>query len=313
MQVILHVRQGPAAGKKIVVTPGQKALVGRASWADLSIAHDTEMSGRHFTLECDGSRCVLRDFRGSQGTFLNGGKVAEAILKHADQIVAGQTTFGVSIGDAARIAEAEPAAVAPSTPAPSSPEPSTAAPQDLLTILRGSAQPLFALLDAARDPRVLELLRASKEEYQSLYEGEKGDELAEFAPYLVKLPPQSPLLEALVEEGWGDSWGVFLTCAKPFDEVRKHFRHFLMVKLESGEEVYFRFYDPRVLRVFLPTCTREEIKEFFGPIGTFLLEDETLAGLIRFTPGGILGPKREDIPVQVIGNVPASLLPAEAT
>lgn len=283
MQVTLQVRQGPAAGKQLVVQSGQKALVGRASWANLSIEQDHEMSGRHFTIECDEVRCVLRDFRGSHGTFLNGGKVAEAVLKHGDQITAGQTTFGVSLGDA----PPEPIGVPVAAPvAPTAPAPSAETPQDLLTILRGPAQPLFAILDAARDPRVLEILRGSKEEYRSLYEGEQGDELADFAPYLVRLPPESPLLETLVEEGWGESWGVYLTCAKPFDEVRKHFRHFLLVKLEGQEEdVYFRFYDPRVLRAYLPTCDHFDVKEFYGPVAGFLMEASHPLWLLKFSAG----------------------------
>ena len=41
---------------------------------------------------------------------------------------------------------------------------------------------------------------------------------------------------------------------------------------ETGEEVYFRFYDPRVLRVFLPTCSVRQKAELFGEIRSFLLE-----------------------------------------
>jgi hypothetical protein len=43
---------------------------------------------------------------------------------------------------------------------------------------------------------------------------------------------------------------------------------------ESGERVYFRYYDPRVLRRFLPTCSPRQEEEIFGDIGTFLVEGE---------------------------------------
>ena len=33
-------------------------------------------------------------------------------------------------------------------------------------------------------------------------------------------------------------------------------------------------HDPRVLRVFLPTCTPDELSDFFGPIGSFLVESD---------------------------------------
>lgn len=73
-----------------------------------------------------------------------------------------------------------------------------------LTLLRAEADkaPLFALLDAARDRRILELCRESVEEHRSLYDGLEGEKLAEAAPYLVAFEPGSRLLEALVREGW---------------------------------------------------------------------------------------------------------------
>ena len=158
--------------------------------------------------------------------------------------------------------------------------------EQLLVLLRGEFQPLYAVLDAAREPEVLKVLFESKEKYQSLYEGPPSAQLAHFAPYLVKLVSESMLLETLVRQGWGKNWGVYFTCAQPFEGVRRHIRHFLMVKMPDGKQVYFRFYDPRVMRVFLPTCTPEEANQFFGPIQNFLAEDETPKRLLRFVNTG---------------------------
>ncbi|MDC0711148.1 DUF4123 domain-containing protein [Stigmatella sp. ncwal1] len=129
------------------------------------------------------------------------------------------------------------------------------------------------MVDVARDPRILVLLRESVEQCHSLYEGPQGLALAEVAPYLVSLPKESRLLEALVREGWGKNWGLFLTCPLPFGEVRRHLRKFLMVQLEDNDaRFYFRFYDPRVLGPMLPLYTEEQRKEFFGAIDRFVLE-----------------------------------------
>lgn len=81
-----------------------------------------------------------------------------------------------------------------------------------------------------------------------------------------RIQPWSDELTELVAEGWGGSWGVYLTCSQPFAEVRKHLRRFLLVNLPDGRQVYFRYYDPRVLRTYLPTCTPAELTHFFGPI-----------------------------------------------
>ena len=59
-----------------------------------------------------------------------------------------------------------------------------------------------------------------------------------------------------------------------FEDCWKHFRKFLIVKTEDGKELYFRFYDPRVLKIFLPTCEKDQMIEFFGPIERFIVEGD---------------------------------------
>jgi Domain of unknown function (DUF4123) len=158
--------------------------------------------------------------------------------------------------------------------------------QDLVNILRNIGGPLFALLDATRDPlRILGMLRSSGEEYQSLYEGMQGKMLEAYAPYLVGFPKESQLLETLVAQGWGKRWGIFVVSAADFKSLRKHFRTFLMVKSPEGEKLYFRYYDPGVLRVYLPTCNLEETNFVFGPVAAYLCEDETPDTLLVFQPG----------------------------
>jgi len=168
-------------------------------------------------------------------------------------------------------------------------------PGDALAILRSEKEPLFGILDAARSRRILELLRDSSEEFQSLYEGKSAEDLVDFAPYVVELPVGSELLEDLIREGWGDSWGVYLKCGLPLDEVRRHFRKFLMI--EVGErKAYFRFYDPRVLRIFLPTCSLSDRHEFFGPVEAFWSEASDQTGVLRFSNPGVRHESRPRIP-----------------
>ncbi|MGA7904712.1 MAG: DUF4123 domain-containing protein [Terrimicrobiaceae bacterium] len=168
------------------------------------------------------------------------------------------------------------------------PQAVTSAPleQDLTNILRTIGGPLFALLDATRDPlRILGMLRSSGEKYQSLYEGLQGRMLEAYAPYLVRLPGDSRLLETLVAQGWGKNWGIFVVSAADFQSLRKHFRTFLMVKSPEGEQLYFRYYDPRVLREYLPTCNAEETNFVFGPVAAYLCEGEASDALLVFQPG----------------------------
>jgi hypothetical protein len=89
----------------------------------------------------------------------------------------------------------------------------------------------------------------------------------------------------VVEHGAGNSWGIVLQSDKEAEVIYRHLRKFLIVTTEEGKELYFRFYDPRVLRVFLPTCDTEQLLEFFGPVEAFILEDEE-GSMLQFQLNG---------------------------
>lgn len=268
--MVLEVESGPRKGSRIELKPGDVLEIGRRG-KDFAITEDLAMSGQHFLVKCAGDgRITLRDLNSANGTILNSVKVGFAELKEGDRIQAGNTAFTLRTAVAAVASPAGDGLISELDGEP-------------LAILRSQKEQLYAILDAARAPAILELLRDFDDEYQSLYNGKSAEDLAEYAPYLVRLQPQSELLESLISEGWGDSWGIYLACDRPLAEVRKHFRHFLMIEVE-GRQVYFRFYDPRVLSIFLPTCRISQQDEFFGPVQTFLTEAAGKAGLLEFHP-----------------------------
>jgi hypothetical protein len=100
MGVILEIinKAGAMAGKAIPLKSGQSVTIGRAAGrAEFAQAHDTFMSGVHFAVECGASGCRVVDRKSSNGTFLNGAKIQDAILANGDEIKAGQTVFHVKI------------------------------------------------------------------------------------------------------------------------------------------------------------------------------------------------------------------------
>jgi hypothetical protein len=50
-------------------------------------------------------------------------------------------------------------------------------------------------------------------------------------------------------------------------------QRFLMVALPDGRKAYFRYYDPRILRTYLPNCHPAELRAFFGPVQSFAVPD----------------------------------------
>ncbi len=271
-EVYLLIAAGPAAGRRFALPEGQVLRVGRNASAEIPIPEDPRLSGFHFSVENTGSEITVRDLDSTLGTFLAGRSVTRGAASDGDRIVAGQSVF--TLHSSAAQAKREDGSA-------------RGGDESLRTVIFEQGQPLYGLLDAARDKRIKKMLEAQPASpFQSLYEGKQGEELADYAPYIVRIYPDSPLIERLIEDGWGKSWGIYLRCPLSILEVRRHFRHFLMVKDETGEEFYFRFYDPRVLRVFLPTCTQDQRLEFFGPVERFFVEDDKGARVLEFAPNG---------------------------
>jgi len=149
-------------------------------------------------------------------------------------------------------------------------------------LFREPDQQVYALLDGASIPGLPNRLAEAPEPSGCLYRGELGLDLKMTAPYLVKLHAESALLPWLWGEGWGKSWGIYVVTPLGFEELRRHFRGFLRVRDHAGRILYFRYYDPRVLRVYLPTCNAGEIKTVYGPVVRYLCEGESPDEILEF-------------------------------
>ena len=147
---------------------------------------------------------------------------------------------------------------------------------------------VYAVLDGASVEQLPQLLWEHEPENICLYRGELEPDIAAVAPYLVKLEYDHPFTRLVCEQGWGKHWGIYIITPAEVDirVLRQHFRKFLMVYDPDGKLIYFRYYDPRVLRAYLPTCNAEDINIVFGPIGSYVLEDEDSSILQRFTSDG---------------------------
>ncbi|MGZ5443996.1 MAG: DUF4123 domain-containing protein [Thermoanaerobaculia bacterium] len=139
----------------------------------------------------------------------------------------------------------------------------------------------FALIDAAADDTIFPALVAADCEWLCLYRGNAAVSMAEVAPYLVQLDPYTRFTSWLFDRGWGKSWAVFAIAPVPIERLQTHFRRLLMAHLPDGRNVFFRFYDPRVLRAYLPTCTDDELRTVFGPVARYAMEDSD-GGVVTF-------------------------------
>lgn len=145
---------------------------------------------------------------------------------------------------------------------------------------------IYVILDCARDPRIHSFIHRRALDYTCLFHGPLPPVLDRNAPYLVHLYPRQSWTRQLLELAWGNSWGVFVRTSASMETLRTHFRRFLRVKDAAGRRLLFRYYDPRVLRLYLPTCTDAELTFVYGPVGSYLTESPDGAECWQFDHRG---------------------------
>lgn len=309
MRTILEIVEGPLAGRRIEVPPGQAVSVGRTAKAEFAVQGDGYLSGRHFAVENTGRNSLLRDLGSSNGTFLNGARISEAQLNPFDLIAAGSSKFRVHIeaesaADASRTStfthealfqagldRTEPGGYAP--PMTTTTELPVATPWGgftdgqtrILNALFAPGDPVFAILDAGRDPLVRAFVEACGEHYVSLNDTLVQSRAAA-GSYLVSLPPTSTkMLDVLLKDGWGKQWGVYCTAPATLDQVAAHLKMFINVYSGNGMPFSLRLYDPNLLHWFLLGLMPHEQKLVFGPLRYYFLEADGGASLIRVGQG----------------------------
>ena len=149
-------------------------------------------------------------------------------------------------------------------------------------LFSGETAHVYAVLDGASVPNLLLRLFDLQPDFECLYRGDLAPDMAEVAPYLVRLDPDSEFAAWLIEEGWGKHWGIFAQSDADLRAMRRHFRTFLTITGPDGKSRLFRYYDPRVLRLYLPTCNAQELATVFGPVVCYILEDAEANQLLRF-------------------------------
>ncbi|WP_162604873.1 DUF4123 domain-containing protein [Geomonas ferrireducens] len=130
----------------------------------------------------------------------------------------------------------------------------------------------FALLDGAAQPDLLATLTHYQPEHYCLLRGQLAPDLAAVAPYLVTLEPEAPFTDWVMSL-WGLSSGVLGVSRRDLHWLNRHFRSLILIE-HADRQAYFRYYDPVVLRNYLPTCTEVELRAFFGDVEFFIVEDE---------------------------------------
>jgi hypothetical protein len=141
---------------------------------------------------------------------------------------------------------------------------------------------VFSLQDSAADVRLHPNMMLSLMDHACLYEGRLPQVLEQAAPHIVRLAATAPYTRWFLETGWGRHWCILFQAHANLPVLRAHFQRLLLVKDEAGRRFTFRYYDPRILRTYLPTCTPDELRKFFGPVERFFCESDNGKELLAY-------------------------------
>lgn len=126
---------------------------------------------------------------------------------------------------------------------------------------------LFAILDSCALPGTVNKAKELGEERAiSLFNQTTLEDYYAVAPYLFKVD-QSTV--QWISDISGEAASILIFAKPVFQELLPHLQHFLMVSLPDKRRWFFRYYDPRILRAYLPSCQPAELHQFYGPIRAF--------------------------------------------
>ena len=124
----------------------------------------------------------------------------------------------------------------------------------------------YAVIDSVAIPMLLANIHKHSVPFLCLYRGEIPIDRVDIVPYIVKLNKNSQFCNWLIEASTKTPCCIYLNSSENITDVRKHLRKFIKAEIPSGKTIYFRFYDPRILKVYLPECELDDERVVYGEI-----------------------------------------------
>lgn len=144
----------------------------------------------------------------------------------------------------------------------------------ILSLRESVGHSLYALMDVARDPFLLPaIMEGFGADHQCLFRGQAKEVHGDNTAWIVRIEHHQGLLDWLLDEGWGRRVVSFVVSPLPISRMTSHLRKFTKVKDSAGTEHFFRFYDPKVMRQYLPVFGPREHEMFFREVSCCAIED----------------------------------------
>lgn len=132
----------------------------------------------------------------------------------------------------------------------------------------------WAIIDAIKRPDIAALLAIFEVEYCCLWKGDSAEHYSFYAPYLVKLEPDSPFVAWLLENSQKTPLGIYLRSRLSIEQLAHQLRKFNQVYDEETKTwLMFRYYDPVTVKTLFPYLPVNDYLQFMDNV-LFILADD---------------------------------------
>ncbi len=296
--------EGPIQGSFILKAPIAHALfIGRSSECQVAIA-DPLLSRQHFSISWDGDQSLLTHLSTTNATIVNGSLVNKVVLQQGDVIIAGDTHFKIIIENSGTsqpkqkesqenssnkyasyerlqpLAIFEHIAITQKVLENTLTKPlkkGSLLEQLLKVVEKDKASHWYAIIDAAKAASLAYQAKAMGYPVYTLFMGDTAQDfdLASVGPCVIHLDKPLPFLELWVTY-MGENIGVLLQTEAELDIIFAHLRNIFVARDELGDDYFFRYYDPIILKGYLSSCTKIELNNFFSVVKAWVYEEKKL-------------------------------------
>jgi len=144
----------------------------------------------------------------------------------------------------------------------------------LRTVWTVREEQLLVMLDGAQIPNLHLMLRELNIQNLPLFRESPEENILHVTPYIARFSPSEIFLHWMTMNPTVLETALFCTSVQPLEQTHAHLRRFLLVKDDTGRQMYFRFWDPRVIEPFLKSGTPEERRWFCGPVRSLAYYDK---------------------------------------
>ncbi len=126
----------------------------------------------------------------------------------------------------------------------------------------------YAVIDLASTQSLRPIITALKPAAaEPLFARSFAPELLEVGPWLVRLSKTSEIARALTRMGADVHWGYFIYTTVDIALLCQSLRRFNLARIpDMPDKMLFRYWDPRVMRVFLEVASHEQRARLFEGI-----------------------------------------------